>query len=116
MATITIRAVVDVILHAGMIGIRLRLQVATGAAEHRIIVRIRVTGRTDTVGVAMVHREVGVVERGSGPINDGREMAREAGLGKSRSDVIGIRRRGVFRGVARVTIGRRAGEFSANVA
>ena len=82
-ATVTVGAVVDIVADARVFGIGLRLQVATGTGEHRIIVGIRVAGSADAVGIAMRHGEPGVVKGGPGPIDDRRQMAGETGLGET---------------------------------
>ena len=99
-----------------MFGIHLCLQMAIGTGEHRVVVRIRVAGSTDAVGIAMRHGEPSVVKGGSGPINDGREMTGETSLGETRCDVIRIGGGVVFGSMAGVAIGGCSGEFPAHMA
>jgi len=70
-ATVAVRTVVNIIVDARMLRIHLRLQVATGTSEHRIVAGIRVASGADAVRIAVRHGEPGVVKRSPGPINDG---------------------------------------------
>lgn len=67
MALITINAVVDVVLYALVVRIRLALGMAVGAREHGVVVRIGVAGGTHAVGTAVIGREPGVIEHRSQP-------------------------------------------------
>lgn len=75
MALVTVRAVVDIPTHIGMIEIRgIIVAMTTGALEHGVVARIRVAGGTHAIGVAVVRREVRMVECRSRPGGGG--MAR----------------------------------------
>ena len=71
MTLVTVNAVVDIPVNVRVpevLGIVAAM--AACALEHRIVIRVRVTRGTSTIGVAMVHREPGVlrvVESGAGP-------------------------------------------------
>lgn len=71
MTLVTIDAVVHIAIDVGVaeiIGIIAAM--AARALEHRIVVGVRVARRANTIGVAMVHREPGVlrvIESGAGP-------------------------------------------------
>ena len=78
--------------------------VAGRAGEHRVIVRIGVAGRAHSIGVAVIHREPGVVKRRARPNRRG--MARSAGGRETCRRVIGIRRSGVIGFVTGVAVGR----------
>ena len=90
MTLVTIHAVVHIPAHVRVLEIiRIPAAMATGALEYRVIARIRVAGRADAVGVAVVGWEIGVIERRTGP---GR--GRVAGVAcrrEARGCVIGIR-------------------------
>jgi hypothetical protein len=97
-ALIAVDAVVHVTIHALVIGIGLSLRVAIRALEHREVVGILMAGGADTIGVAVSHREEGVVlrwQRGRYP--GGRRMT---GITGRRP-----RGRGVIRVVGAVVIG-----------
>ena len=70
----------------------------------------------DAIGGAVRHGEPGVVEGCSSPIDDRRQVASEAGLGEASGEMIRIGCGVVFVGVARITISRRSGKISADVA
>ena len=63
MTLVTIDAVVDVSTDALVVAVRDRLGVAVGALEHGEVARVCVARGADTVGIAMGHREPGVIER-----------------------------------------------------
>ena len=67
MALVAIHAVVHVTTHVAMITIGVRLGVAVRALEDAVVGRVRVTGRTYAVRVAVVHGEPRVIESGSQP-------------------------------------------------
>ncbi len=67
MARIAVIAVVNVAAYTLMVLVGLRLQVAVRTREHREIIRVRVASVALAVGIAMVHREPGVVKDGIGP-------------------------------------------------
>lgn len=83
MALIAVLAVVDIPAYALVLLVSLCLQVAVRAAEHRIVIRVGVAITANAIGVAMVHREPGVIELGVSPdlrvmtgVTGGREMSR----------------------------------------
>ena len=78
MALVAVDAVVDVPTNVGMTEIRcIIVAMATSALEHRVVARIRMAGCANTIRVAVVRREVRVIERCSRPGGGG--MARVAG-------------------------------------
>ena len=113
MALIAILAVVDIPADALVLLIGLRLQVAARAGEHRIVVGVRVAVAANAVGVAMVHREPGVIKRGIGPklgvvtrLTSRREM---------RGHVVGVVCVQIVLLVAAVAIGRQVGPVVVDV-
>jgi hypothetical protein len=89
MALITIGAVVHIPAHIGVMEVGgVSAPVATRALEDRVVVGIRVTGRTDPVRVAVVDVEPRVIERRSRPC--------------ARGVTGGARRREPCRGVVRI--------------
>ena len=117
MALVAICAVIDIPLHAAVLLIRLRLCMAIRACEDRVVVRVGMAGRTDTVRAAMIHGEPGMVESCAQPVsaNPGR-VASCAGRWESRGDVIGIGGAEVIGLMARVAVRRRACEYATDVA
>lgn len=81
MALIAVHAVIDIIWIALVRRIGLGLAVAVCALEDRIVTRIRVAGRADTVSAPVVHREPGMVERRPRPCRG--VVARRAGRGEN---------------------------------
>ena len=77
--------------------------VTARALEHRVVRRICVTRSAHTIGIAMAHREERVITRGQSRRKpcSGR-VARGACSGPARRYVVGIRRCGKVRLVARV--------------
>ena len=71
MTLVTVDAVVDVAVNVRVTEIvRIVAAMAARALEDRIVIRVRVARGASTVGVAMVHREPGVlrvIESGAGP-------------------------------------------------
>jgi hypothetical protein len=61
MALVTVDAVVNVISYSLVISVRLVLQVAIGALENRIVVRVGMAGRTHSVGIAVIDGELRVL-------------------------------------------------------
>jgi len=61
MALVTVDAVVNVISDSLVISVCLVLQVAIGALEYGIVVRIGMAGRTDSVGIAVIDGELRVL-------------------------------------------------------
>jgi hypothetical protein len=95
MTLVTIHAVVYVSTHFGVAPIRVVVAMATCALEDRVVVGVRVAGCADSVRVPVVHWEVGMVERRSGPGR--RRVARGASGREARRSVIRIRRAVVIR-------------------
>ena len=87
-----------------MLGVRLRLRMAVSAGEDRVVVGIRVAVGADSVGVAMVHWEPGVIELSVRPL-DG-VVAGGASGREVRGCVIRIVRVQVVRFVAAVAVRR----------
>ncbi len=103
MTAVAIRTVVNVPRHAVVVGIRLRFLVAVRARKHQIVARIRMAARAHTVGVAVIHGEPRVIERGSQPA--GRVMARRAGCRKAGRNMVRAGRAVVVGLVTRIAIG-----------
>ena len=61
MALVTVNAVVDVPLYAGVVAVRLRRGVAVRALKDRVVIRIGMARRADVVGIAVVCRELRVL-------------------------------------------------------
>ena len=105
MALVAVNAVVDVPTNVGMTEIRcIIVAMATGALEHRVVTRIRMAGRANTIRIPMVRREVGVVERRPCPCSGG--MACVASRREASGCVVWIGGPLVVRIVATVTVGR----------
>ena len=104
MALVAIHAVVDVPIHALMVLVRIGLGVAIRALKHCIVARVCVASRTDSGGAAVPHIEPGMVEDRARPPGD-YLVARLAGCGKARRDVIRIVRTLVFHSVTRIAVG-----------
>ena len=69
MALIAVSTVVHVSVHMRVIETRcVVVPVASGALEHRVVARIRMTGRAHAVRVAMIQVEIRVVECGTRPV------------------------------------------------
>lgn len=98
---VAIDAVVDVAIHALVILVGLRLLVTTRALEHRIVVRVGVTGGTHSIGAAMIGREVSVIKGCTSP-GSGR-VARLASGRETSGNVIRIGRAVVIGRVTAVT-------------
>ena len=65
MTLVAVHAVVHVALDALVVRIRLRFRMAVRALENRVVIRVRVARRTDSIRVAVVDRELrvlGVIE------------------------------------------------------
>ena len=103
MALIAIHAVVHVAGHALVILVGLRLQVAVGAGEDRIIVGVGVARTANTVGAAVVGREPGVVEGSVGP--DFGVVASRAGRWEPGGNVVRVVGALVIRFVTAVAVG-----------
>lgn len=71
MTLVTVDAVVDIPVNVRVTEVSgIIAAMAAGALEHRIVIRVRVARGASTVGIAMVHREPGVlrvIESGAGP-------------------------------------------------
>ena len=107
MALVAIHAVVYITANVAMIAIRVRLGVAVRALEDAIVGRIRVTRRADSVCVAVIDVEPGVIESGAQPTRGG--VASSARGRESRRRVIRIVRGLVFRLMTTKAIGRHRG-------
>jgi len=105
MAAIAIDAVVHVAAHSAMRAICLRLRMAVGALEHRVVARIGVTGGADAVCAAMIHREPGVIEGSIQPSRRG--VAGIARGRKPRRNMVRVARLLVHRLVTGIAVGRR---------
>lgn len=88
--------------------------VAIGALKHGVVVRVRVAGGANSVGVAVVHRKPRVVKRCPGPARS--RMASGAGGWETGCRVIRIRGAVVIGFVARIAVRGSAGENAAHVA
>ena len=109
MARITTRRVVDVVGHAAVVRIRIRLAVrmTVNAGEGGVVRRINVTRRAGSPysGVRSgINREPGVIKRRSRPRRG--VVAQRAGGGEGRRRVIGISSALVIRLVAGVAVRR----------
>lgn len=102
-ALIAIDAVVDVTVHALMVLIGLRLLVAVRALEHRVVVRVRVARRTNTVSTTVISREVSVIKGRASP-GCGR-VASCAGCREARRSMVRIGRALVILLMAPVAVG-----------
>lgn len=68
MTLVTIHAVVDISTYVRVVEVgSVIVAVATGALKHGVIAGIRMASRADPVRVAVIHREVRVIERRSRP-------------------------------------------------
>lgn len=70
MALVTVNAVVDVTLHAGMVAVGLRRRVTVRALKDRIVIRIDMARRANVVGVTVVRwkrRVLRMIERCARP-------------------------------------------------
>lgn len=82
MTLVTIGAVVDIASHIGVIEIgSVVVAMATRALEHGVVTRVRMASRADTVGVAVIGREIGVIKRRTSPC--GGRVAGIAGGGEA---------------------------------
>lgn len=107
MALVAVHAVVYVPTHAPMITIGIRFGMAVGALEYGVVRGIRVARCTDTVRVAMVHREPCVIEGGAQPARSG--VTSGARCWEAGRYVIRVVRALVVRLVTAVTVGRDRG-------
>jgi hypothetical protein len=99
---VAIDAVVHIAGNALVVPVGLCLRVTVRTLEDRIIVRIGMAGGAHAACVAVVCREPGVVERGSGPGCGG--MAGLAGGGESCRGMVRVRGPVVVRLVAGVAV------------
>jgi len=88
--------------------------VAPGARKHRVVCRIRVARRADTVCSMMILREPGVVKRRTRPCR--RRMASSASRREASRCMVRIRRTCVIRLVTRVAVRRRTHKHVVDVA
>ena len=115
MTLVAIHTVVNVPVHALMLLIRVGLSVTIRALEHRVVARVCVASRADSIGSAVPHVEPGMVEDRARPPGD-HLVARLARCGKARRDVIGIVRTLVFHSVTRIAVGRKQSVVIVHVA
>ncbi len=101
MTLVAIHAVVDVTIHALVVLVGLRLLVAVGALEHRVVIWVRVTGGANAIRPAMICREVRVIESRSRP--RGCRVASLASRRKARGRVVRVGRAVVIRRMAAIT-------------
>ena len=102
---VTIHAVVHISAHVRMAEIVcVSAAMTLRALEHRVVAWVRVAGRAHPVGVAVVGREVSVIERRTRPGGGG--MARSARRREARRSVVRIRRAVVVGLVAADASGR----------
>ena len=87
---VAVGAVIDVVSHARVPWIRLRLRVAIGAYEDRIIIGIGIAGGKHPLGIAVIRREPRVIERRPGPCRRG--VTRLTGGGETGRRVVRVRR------------------------
>ncbi len=106
MALIAINAVVDVVLYALMIRVRLALRVAIRAGKHRVVVRVGMTGGADAIGSAVIRGEPCVVKDRAQPRR--RVMARLARCREACRLMIGVGRAVVVRLMAAVASRRQS--------
>lgn len=104
MTAVAIHAVVHVSAHTLVFRIRVRFGVAVRALEHAVVTRIDMAGGADTVGVAMIHVEPGMVESRTQPA--GRRVTRSTARRKARRQMIRVGGTGIVRFVTAVTIRR----------
>lgn len=91
MALVAIHAVVDIPTHIGVMEVgSVVVAVATSALEDRVVVRIRMAGRANSISVAVIHVEPCVIEDRARP--GGRRMARGTGRGEAGRLMVRIRR------------------------
>jgi hypothetical protein len=100
-ALVTVHAVVNVatdVRVAEVAGVVIAM--ASGALEHAVVARIRVARRAHTIGIPVIGREVGVIERRSRPA--GRRVAGIASLREAGRRMVRVRRTRIVRIVAAV--------------
>ncbi len=100
MARVAVCTVVDVTVNCRMFRVGLCLRMARGAREDRIVRRIGVARRADTVGTSVTCREPRMIERRSRPTR--RRVARLTRRRKSRRCVVRVRRACIIRAVTLV--------------
>jgi len=114
MALVAVRAVVDVALHSLMILVGLRLGVAVRAREDGEVIRVCMAGAANAVRIAVVQREIGVIEIGIRPLHG--VVTRRACGWEMRGRVVRIIRVQVIRLVAAVAIRRQRRVVAIDVA
>jgi len=103
-ALVAIHAVVNVSADIPVLRIGVRFCVAIGALENAVVTRVVMASRADSIGVAMIDREPGVIEGRAQPA--GRRMASRAGSWESGGNVVRVVRALVGDFVTAVTIRR----------
>jgi hypothetical protein len=103
---VAIHAVVNVSIHALVILVGLRLLMAVGALEHRVVVRVRVAGCADTIRSAVIGREISVIKGRTRPRSRG--VTRRTSRGEASRFVIRIRGVVVVHRMAAVAIRRKS--------
>ena len=118
MARVAVHAVVHISVHVGVIEVGCVVAaVAARAREHRVICRVRVASRANTVGAAMGGREERVIRRWQRRLQpSSRVVARYTRRGPACRCVVGVRGPRVVLGVARVAISRRTDKYVVDVA
>lgn len=114
MALVTVGAVVDVAFHSLMILVGLRLGVAVRTGEDGEVIRVRMAGAANAVRIAMVQREIGVIEIGIRPLHG--VVARRARGREMRGRVIRIIGVQIIRLMAAVAIRRQRRVVAIDVA
>lgn len=100
-----------------MLRVCLRCGVAGRALKDGVVIRVRVAGRANAVGVSVVHREPRVIESCVEPVRcNPRRVAGRAGRREAGRGMVRIRRPVVVSRVAGVAIGRRSSKDAVNVA
>ena len=108
MALVTVHAVVNVTADVWMLEIiRVPAAMTTRALEHCVVARIRVARGADSIGVAVIGREVGVIEGRTCPT--GRRMADSTGVGEACSNMVRIVCLLILRLVTAITVGGQGG-------
>jgi len=103
-ALVAIHAVVNVSADIPVFRIGVRFCVAIGALENAVVTGVGMASRADSIGVAMIGREPGVIEGRTQPT--GRRVATRAGSWESCGNVVRVVRALVVEFVAAVTIRR----------
>jgi len=114
MALITVGAVVNIASHSLMLLVGLRLGVAVRTSEDGEVIRICMAGAANAVRIAMVEREIGVIEIGIRPLHG--VVTRRACGWEMRGRVVRIIRVQLIRLMAAVAIRRQRRVVAIDVA